>query len=88
MNRFNQTDRVVRSTRYQLNSNTLTERQAEILLWLAEGKTQREIGLILGITYQAVEYNLRKTKEKLGAETSTEAVTLCWVQGVMQIEGF
>ena len=74
---------IVRSTRYAMNTQSLSERQTEILLWLAEGKTQREIAIMLGITFQAVEYNLRKAKEKLQAETTTEAVVLCWARGNM-----
>ncbi len=74
----------IRSTRYALTTHTLSKRQAEVLLWMAEGKTQREIAILLGITHQAVEYNLRKAKEKLQAETATEAVVLCWARGNMR----
>ena len=75
---------MTRTTRYQLDSDALTVRQAEIILWLAEGKTQREIALLLSVTFQAVEYNLRRVKSRLGAETATEAVVLCWTQGWMK----
>ena len=75
---------ITQTTRYQLDCDILTARQAEILLWLAEGKTQREIALLLCVTFQAVEYNVRRAKGRLGAETATEAVVLCWSQGWMK----
>ncbi|OED40250.1 hypothetical protein ACH42_17205 [Endozoicomonas sp. (ex Bugula neritina AB1)] len=75
---------IIRSTRYAIRTEILSKRQSEILLWIAEGKTQREITLILGISTQAVEYNIRQAKERLQAETATEAVVLCWARGNMR----
>lgn len=54
----------------------LTKREAEILYWLAQGKTNIEIGMICGISWRTVQKHAEHICEKLGAETRTAAVTL------------
>lgn len=53
---------------------TLTPREAEVLSWLAKGKTNRDIGDILGMSPRTVNKHLEHIYEKLGVETRTAAV--------------
>lgn len=48
---------------------SLTARAAETLLWLAQGKTNRDIATILGITESTVKKHVQEVFEKLGVET-------------------
>ena len=52
----------------------LTVREAEVLRWLSGGKTDRDIGCILGISTRTVHKHLQRIYEKLGVETRTAAV--------------
>ncbi|MDB6038401.1 MAG: two component transcriptional regulator, LuxR family [Verrucomicrobiales bacterium] len=47
----------------------LTPRAAETLLWLAQGKTNPDIAIILGITESTVKKHVQEVFEKLGVET-------------------
>ena len=47
----------------------LTPRAAETLLWLAQGKTNPDIAMILGITESTVKKHVQEIFEKLGVET-------------------
>jgi DNA-binding NarL/FixJ family response regulator len=52
----------------------LTPRETEVLSWLAKGKTNRDIGDILGMSPRTVNKHLEHIYEKLGVETRTAAV--------------
>lgn len=47
----------------------LTPRAAEALLWLAQGKTNSDIAIILGITESTVKKHVQEMFNKLGVET-------------------
>jgi DNA-binding CsgD family transcriptional regulator len=49
----------------------LTWRQSEVLAWLAFGKTDAEIGHILGISSRTVSHTLERIYRKLGVATQT-----------------
>lgn len=51
----------------------LTRREAEVLTWVADGKTNAEIGLILGTSPRTVQKHLEHIFEKLGVATRTAA---------------
>ena len=51
----------------------LTEREAEVLVWLAQGKANAEIGIILGMGVATVKTHLLHIFVKLGCETRTAA---------------
>ena len=55
-------------------AEALTPREREVLRWLAGGKTDRDIGDILGISPRTVHKHLQRIYEKLGVETRTAAV--------------
>ena len=52
---------------------SLTPRAAEVLLWVAQGKTNSDIGTILGISESTVKKHLLEIFEKLGVETRSAA---------------
>ena len=51
----------------------LTPRAAEVLLWVAQGKTNGDIAAILGISESTVKKHLLEILEKLGVETRSAA---------------
>lgn len=52
----------------------LSSREREILQWIAAGKSQQDVGDILGISHRTVEVHLRSGREKLCALTTPQAV--------------
>jgi DNA-binding CsgD family transcriptional regulator len=51
----------------------LTEREAEVLLWISHGKANREISEILGISPRTVNKHLEQVFEKMGVENRASA---------------
>lgn len=60
----------------QLRELGLTPREAEVLFWVAQGKTNPEICLITGVRLTTVKKHLESVFRKLGVETRTAAATL------------
>jgi DNA-binding CsgD family transcriptional regulator len=56
-----------------LRSLGLTPRQAEVLLWVVQGKTNQEIGAILSVRPDTVHKHLEQIFAKLGVENRTAA---------------
>jgi DNA-binding NarL/FixJ family response regulator len=54
----------------------LTAREAEVLYWVVQGKTNRDIGEILGTSPRTVHKHLEHVFEKLGVETRTAAASM------------
>jgi len=54
----------------------LTQREAEVLYWVTKGKTNRDIGDILGLSPRTAHKHLEHVFAKLGVETRTAAATL------------
>ena len=53
----------------------LTTREAEILMWVSRGKTNRDIGMILDSSPRTVNKHLEHIFEKLGVTTRSAAVS-------------
>lgn len=51
----------------------LTRREVEVLIWVTDGKTNTEIGVILSTSPRTVQKHLEHIFEKLGVETRTAA---------------
>ncbi len=51
----------------------LTRREAQVLAWVAHGKTNEEIGTILGISVRTVAKHLERIYPRLGVENRTAA---------------
>ena len=54
----------------------LTQREQEVWRWLRDGKRNREIGIILGISERTVEKHVERVLAKLGVETRAAAIAL------------
>ena len=54
----------------------LTQRESEVLNWVIKGKTNRDIGEILGTSPRTVNKHLEHVFVKLGVETRTAAASL------------
>lgn len=60
----------------------ITSREAEVLLWVARGKTNREIAQILDLSPRTINKHLEQLFKKIGVENRTSAATLA--VGVLQ----
>lgn len=56
---------------------SLTDREAEVLFWLARGKTNREIAQILSMSPRTVNKHLEPVYRKLSVENRTTAAAIC-----------
>jgi len=63
----------------------LTPRQREILQLLADGKTAREIGALLGISARTVESHKYEMMQALGVRTSAELVHYAIRNGIVPL---
>lgn len=54
----------------------LTQREMDILMWMAEGKSDWEIGVILNVSEHLVDKIARKLRAKLNATNRTQTVAL------------
>ena len=54
----------------------LTPKEAEVLYWVAKGKTNRDIGDIVGSSPMTVKKHLERVFTKLGVETRTSAAAM------------
>jgi DNA-binding NarL/FixJ family response regulator len=54
----------------------ITSREAEVLLWVAKGKTNREVAQILDLSPRTVNKHLEQLFKKIGVENRTSAATL------------
>lgn len=52
---------------------SLTQRESEVLLWIAKGKANRDIGEILGLSARTVTKHLEQVYVKLGVENRASA---------------
>jgi DNA-binding NarL/FixJ family response regulator len=59
----------------QLQALGLTPREAEILFWIIQGKTNPEIAVILEMKLVTVKKHVQNVLEKLGVENRTAAVS-------------
>jgi len=63
-------------TASRLSTASLTPRETEVLSWIAKGKTNRDVGEILGMSPRTVNKHLEHVFEKLGVETRAAAAAL------------
>jgi DNA-binding CsgD family transcriptional regulator len=53
----------------------LTEREREVLAWMAEGKSNREISVLLGISAMTLKHHIAKIYRKLDVQNRVDAVS-------------
>src|SRR5882724_10169214 len=56
------------SSAVPLEALGLSPREAEVLLWIAQGKNNEEIGIILGAARNTIKKHVNRVLEKLGVE--------------------
>ena len=56
-----------------LEALNLTPREAEVLLWIAQGKANADIAVILGMSDKTVKIHVSHILQKLGVENRTAA---------------
>jgi LuxR family quorum sensing-dependent transcriptional regulator len=62
--------------------DAMSARELECLRWVAAGKTDWEIGMILSISAATVKFHLNRARAKLGARTRAQAVALLVLHGL------
>lgn len=65
------------------SQSCLNQREKEILLWTADGKTSSEIGQILNLSVATVNFHVNKILLKLNAVNKTQAVVKALVLGLL-----
>ena len=63
----------------------LTEREAEVLQCLGQGKSNKEIATALNISERTVKFHMSSILGKLGADNRTEAVTIAMQRGLIHL---
>lgn len=61
----------------------LTPREAECLRWVLKGKSDTDIGYILGISHTTVHFHIERVKKKLGVRTRTQAAAMIMTLGYL-----
>jgi DNA-binding NarL/FixJ family response regulator len=59
----------------------LTDREAEVLLWVAQGKSNGDIAILLGMAEKTVKKHMGNIFEKLGVE-GRNAATICALEAL------
>jgi len=54
----------------------LTRREVECLRWVLKGKSDTDIGKILGISHTTAHFHIERVKKKLGVKTRTQAAAV------------
>jgi DNA-binding CsgD family transcriptional regulator len=67
---------VVEAFEARAEPSTLTGREAEVLNWVARGKSAWEIGEILRISKRTVDEHVQRATRKLGAANRTQAASI------------
>jgi len=65
------------------NERTLSRREIQCVYWVNEGKTDWEIGRILGISEDTVAFHLKNTKAKLHVTRRAQIPIAAWLRGVL-----
>lgn len=69
-------ERPQENTAERLQSVGLTPREAEVLQWVAQGKSNEAIAVILGTRPRTIHKHLERIYTKLGVENRTAAVAM------------
>jgi LuxR family transcriptional regulator len=63
--------------------NSMTARQREVLKWVADGKTIKDIAQIMALRPTTIEKHLRLARQVLGANTTSQAVQKALVHNIL-----
>jgi DNA-binding NarL/FixJ family response regulator len=68
-----------------VGDDALTEREIDVLRYVATGNRNREIGERLFISEETVKVHIRHIMEKLGASDRTQAMAIAVRRGILQL---
>jgi DNA-binding NarL/FixJ family response regulator len=74
------------STDYQPEAPALTEREREVLQLMAEGKSTKQIALLLHVSAKTIESNRRNIMDKLGIHSVAELTKYAVCEGLTPLE--
>lgn len=77
--------KVTKFANYSQGSPNLSIREKECILWSARGKSSWEIGKILGISINTVNFHIKSVKKKLDASSRTLAAVKAVNLGIIQL---
>lgn len=77
--------RAGRGSNTQLDAETLSERERQVLLLLAEGLPNKGIALRLGVSESTAKFHVGSILSKLNAGSRTEAVTIAARSGLLPL---
>jgi LuxR family transcriptional regulator (chaperone HchA-associated) len=63
----------------------LSKREHEVIRWIASGRRQADVGLLLGLSERTVENHLRRIRNRLGAASTAQAVHLLMRAGELDM---
>jgi LuxR family quorum sensing-dependent transcriptional regulator len=66
-------------------SLSLSPREREVLRLVAQGKSSREIGELLGISSRTVNEHVTSSVRKLSAKNRTHAVAIALRDGIIEV---
>jgi DNA-binding NarL/FixJ family response regulator len=70
----------------RMKRGELTRREMEVLELLVKGRSNKEIGDVLGLSEAAVKFRLKGLFVKLGVKDRTEAVVSALRHGIFHLE--
>lgn len=76
--------RLVLDARLEAEGSNLTLREIEILEFVSEGKSNKEIASLLAISDETVKTHLKRLYEKLGASDRAQAVAIALRQNLIE----
>ena len=63
--------------------SAISPRELECLRWVLDGKSDTDIGGILGISHTTVHFHIERVKKKLGVRTRTQAAAMVMTLGYL-----
>ena len=68
----------------QPQDSLLTQRNMEVLKWLAQGKSREETAVILGISLETVKTHAKSILQKLDVQNTAGAITRAFELGLLR----
>ena len=82
--RYNANPSSMKGRQTPIGPHSLTPREREVLGWVAQGKSTREISEILGIASRTVDEHVKAAGRKLGAANRTHAVAIALRERIVE----
>ena len=70
---------------YNMENNSLTSREMEVLEYVAKGMTNKEIAQTLSITHHTVKAHVASIIKKVGVKNRLDAVIKCVMNGTIKV---